>query len=109
MEEKRKFQRVNISFPIKCESSETKNSFYTVFKDISKGGVKLITNEFMKINKQLKIEINLVSKLIKGKGRVAWCNAQPYSDRYIAGIEFTELSKESEKELASFLAEIIPS
>jgi len=109
MEDKRKFSRVNISFPIRCEGVKFRKNFYTVFKDISKGGVKVISNEFLKLNKQLKFEINLIDKFIQGKGRVAWCNSQPYSDRYTAGIEFTEISRKSEKELSGFLAGIIPS
>ena len=109
MEDKRKFPRVNISFPIRCEGIKSRKDFYTVFKDISKGGVKLISNQFLALNKQLKFEINLIDKFIQGKGRVAWCNALPYSERYTAGIEFTEINSRNEKELSDFLTGITPS
>ncbi len=107
--EKRKYKRVKISFPVRCEGLESKRLFYTVFKDISKGGIKLILEEFLAVDKLIRFEINLINTLIRGKGRVVWCNHQPYSERYWAGIEFTELDSSAEKTLSNFLSNITAS
>lgn len=104
MEEKRKKQRVRISFPVRCEPLKTHKSFYTVFRDISEGGVKLITEDFMSINTFLKCEINLVEELIRAKGKVVWSSPQPYSDRYYTGIEFTEIEPKSQERLSKFIS-----
>jgi len=109
MKEKRKHRRVRISFPVRCETLQSRKPFYTVFKDISKGGLKIITEEFIGVNNLIKFEINLIDTLIRGKGRIAWCNSQPYSERYWAGIEFTDIDALAEKKLSNFLSNIIPS
>ena len=108
MEEKRKYPRVRISFPVRCEGLPTRKSFYTVFKDISSGGLKVISEEFMAVNKSIKFEINLINTLIRGKGKVAWCNPQSFADRYWAGIEFTEIGPSAQKALSEFLSNITP-
>lgn len=109
MEEKRKYKRVKISFPVRCEGLENHRPFYTVFKDISTGGIKLIAENFLSVNKFLKFEINLVNHLIRGKGKIVWCNPQAYSERYLAGIEFTEMDVNAEKVLSNFLSNVSPS
>ena len=109
MGNKRKHPRIKISFPVRCERLESHRSFYTVFKDISRGGIKLISEEFIGINKAVKFEINLINELIRGKGRIAWCNPQAYSERYMVGVEFTEMDTRTQKNLAAFISNINPS
>ncbi len=108
-DDKRIFPRVRISFPVECQSLANKKFFYTVFKDISKGGLKLLSDEFIKIDSKLKIEINLIDQIIKGVGKVVWCQQQPYGDHYTAGVQFTEIDQNDEKVLSSFLSQINPS
>jgi c-di-GMP-binding flagellar brake protein YcgR len=109
MQNKRKHERVRISFPVRCEKITSKDYFYTVFKDISQGGIKVISDEFIKTDKPIRFEINFVNQLIKGKGRIAWCTPETYSERYLAGIEFTEVNKKDHQTLSNFLANISPS
>ena len=108
MEEKRRHQRVRISFPVRCEGLPARKPFYTVFKDISSGGLRVISEEFMAVNKYIKFEINLINTLIRGKGKIVWCNPQSFADRYWAGIEFTEISPSAKKALSDFLSNINP-
>ena len=108
MEEKRKHQRVKISFPVRCEGLDSRKSFYTVFKDISTGGLKVISEEFIAVNKFVKFEINLINTLVRAKGKIVWCNPQAFADRYWAGIEFTEIGPGAQKVLSEFLSNITP-
>jgi len=107
--EKRKHARINISFPIGCQIQGAKKPFYTVFKDISQGGVKVITDNFMKKDSRIKLEINLIDKIIRGIGKVAWCRQKPYSDAYIAGIEFMEITPAGNQALKHLLSQLNPS
>ncbi|MBN2119466.1 MAG: PilZ domain-containing protein [Candidatus Omnitrophica bacterium] len=106
MDEKREYSRIKISFPVRCEGLERHKPFYTVFKDISKGGLKLISEEFLSVNSFIKFEINLINNLIKGKGKIVWCNPQAYAERYWAGLEFTEINTSALKTLSDFLSNI---
>ncbi|MFC1514352.1 PilZ domain-containing protein [Candidatus Omnitrophota bacterium] len=108
MDEKRKQQRVKISFPVRCEGLDSRRGFYTVFKDISVGGLKVISEEFLAVNKAIKFEINLINTLVKGKGKVVWCNPQSFADRYFVGLEFTEIGPSAQKTLSDFLSNINP-
>ncbi len=109
MKNQRKHKRIRISFPVRCERVNSKDYFYTVFKDISEGGIKVISDDFIKSDNAVKFEINFVNRLIRGKGRIAWCNPESYSDRYLAGIEFTEVNSRDQQTLSNFLSNITPS
>ena len=103
MAENRKFPRTGISFPIECRPLPERNYFYTVSKDLSLGGMKIISTQFLPKNDTLKVSINLINKVLGLKARVAWCNQERMSDRYSVGLEFVETNEQSKKKLLSFL------
>jgi hypothetical protein len=104
MQEKRKNQRINVSFPVECNLPSTRSYFYTVSKDLSISGTKILTNEFIARNQTLKLNINLVDRVLNVRGKVVWCNREPSLERYSAGIEFEGISRENKDYLNSFLA-----
>jgi len=106
MVENRKFPRAGVSFPVECRPLPKKNYFYTVSKDLSLGGVKIISNRFLPKNDTLKVSINFINTVLDLKAKVAWCNQERMSDRYSAGLEFVETSKQSKEKLISFLNRI---
>ena len=106
MVENRAFPRAGISFPIECRPIPERNYFYTVSKDLSLGGVKIISNQFLPKNDTIKVSINLIDKVLNLKARVAWCNQEKMSDRYSTGLEFVETNKQSKEKLISFLNRI---
>lgn len=106
MQERRKYQRVDISFPVECDELSKKNYFYTVSKDLSTGGLKMVTNKFLPKNEALKVSINLIDKIIALKARVAWCNEFHASDSYLCGLEFIEAKKSYVNEISGFLSKI---
>lgn len=70
-----------------------KNYFYTVSKDISAGGVQIISNNFIPKNNIVKLTINFIDSLFTIKAKIAWCNKKRISERYNAGLEFIEMSQ----------------
>lgn len=106
MSERRVFPRVNISFPIECSPLSQKSYFYTVSKDLSMGGVKIITNDFLPRNDSVKVKINLIDQVVGVKAKVAWCNKERISERYSAGLEFMEINAENKKALSQLLSKV---
>lgn len=102
MKDKRKYPRVGISFPLECKLLPQRNYFYTVSKDLSLGGVKILTDKFIAKGISLKVNLNLIDKVVALKAKVAWCNKERVAERYSAGLEIVEINEENKKEL-SFL------
>jgi len=106
MNEKRKFPRVGVSFPVECKLSPTKNYFYTVSKDLSLGGVKIVSDYFLPKDDTVKVNINLIDSMLNLRAKVAWCNKERLSERYSTGLEFVETTESSKKKLFRFLNRI---
>lgn len=106
MDEKRKFPRAGVSFPVECKPLPARNYFYTVSRDLSLGGVKIVCNYFLPKNDTIKVNINLIDSMLDLKAKVAWCNKERLSERYSAGLEFVETTENSKKKLFQFLNRI---
>lgn len=106
MAEKRKYPRINVSFPVECSVLPQRKYFYTVSRDLSLGGVKILSNIFLPKNDSFKLTINLIDKTLDVKAKVAWCNSERMIDRYSAGLEFIEINQTSHRGLSSFLDKI---
>ncbi|MFA6282217.1 MAG: PilZ domain-containing protein [Candidatus Omnitrophota bacterium] len=100
-DERRKNSRACVSFPIECSLIPGKGYFYTVSKDLSLGGARIISNEFLLKNNQLKVNINFIDKVMDIRAKVVWCNKERSVDRYSAGLEFVDVPEESQKYLNS--------
>ena len=106
MGEKRKNPRIDVSFPLECKSLPSRNYFYTVSKDLSLSGTRILINEFIPKENLLKIHINLIDKVLDLKARVVWCNKEKTAERYSIGVEFVEISDVDKQELSGFLGKI---
>ena len=106
MSDKRKFPRVGVSFPVECKPLPTRNYFYTVSKDISLGGVKIVSNRFLPKDDLVKVNINLIDSILDLKAKVAWCNKERSAERYSTGLQFVETTESSKKKLFQFLNRI---
>lgn len=104
MDERRQYPRIDISFPVECKMLPSQDYFYTVSKDLSQVGLKIVSNEFMPKNELLKLSLNLINKILDVKARVVWCSQERASERYSAGVEFVEIEDHSRDELTAFLA-----
>lgn len=102
-DEKRRNQRSSISFPIECNVLPGKDYFYTVTKDLSVGGVRILSDDFLSKNNCLKLNINLIDKVLGVKAKVVWCNKERACERYSAGLEFLEIADDCKNHLSSII------
>ena len=109
MEEKRRFPRVGISFPTECDFVDKNGYFYTVTRDLSAGGIRITSDKFIPKGSILKLNINLINKVIPAEGEVVWTREEKYSEKYILGLKFLQMEEKSRKVLNDFLDYIINS
>ncbi|MCF7870138.1 MAG: PilZ domain-containing protein [Candidatus Omnitrophica bacterium] len=91
MESKRKYFRYQLAFPVEYQQMSLLRYSHTVTKDLSLGGVKIISDGFVPKGSTLKLKLNLIKRVFNFKTRIAWCNRERFSDRYYLGCEFIEL------------------
>ena len=103
---RRKYPRIPISFPVECDILSPANYFYTVSRDLSAAGIKILSNRFFSKDNLLKVSINFVDRVMQLKARVAWCAQSRSPDTYVAGLEFVEIPAHEQKILAHFLEKI---
>jgi c-di-GMP-binding flagellar brake protein YcgR len=103
MEERRKYPRIKVSFPVECKVLSQRIYFYTVSKDLSLGGVKILSDEFIPKDNVIRLRVNLIDEMLHLKARVAWCNRKRISERYLMGLEFVELNEENQRNIFRFL------
>jgi c-di-GMP-binding flagellar brake protein YcgR len=65
--------------------------------------VKILSSEFLPKNNHLKLNLNLIDRVLGIKARVAWCNKDRASERYNAGLEFIEMDESVKKHIDAFL------
>ena len=106
MKNQRKFHRYGISFPVECKPLFSHLYFYTVSKDLSIGGLKIISKDFLSKDSLIKLNVNLIDRILDIKAKIAWCNNGRASERYISGIEFVEMNQISKIELFELISEI---
>jgi len=106
MKDKRKDPRVAISFPVECNMLSQREYFYTVSKDLSKGGARIIANNFLPKGNILKLNINFIEQTMGIKAEIAWCNKERIGERYQAGLKFVETNENNKRTLEAFLNQI---
>ena len=106
MEERRKYPRLDVSFPVECNVLTQKIYFYTISKDLSLGGIKILSNEFIPKDHFMKLRINLIDEIVSLKARVAWCNQKRISERYLIGLEFIEMNERIQRDVFKFLNKV---
>lgn len=105
---RRKIQRVGVSFPVECDLLPMRTYFYTVSKDLSNDGARIITDRFLAKGDILRININLIDQIMEIKARVAWCNKERASERYLTGVEFLEINHTTKGALSKLLSTMTP-
>jgi len=103
IEEKRDSPRLKLRTPLRYQVRGTSESGETVTDDISRGGISFIEHKFIAPAALVMLEINLLSRILRSVGRVAWASPLPRSDRYRLGIEFLELGSQEKNYLNDFI------
>ena len=107
MKDKRKHPRLRLLHPIQCQSLKSRTSFYTIFENISKEGLRLITDDILAINESIKFTITLVGKSIKGEGQIVWRESSKNGDRHTAGVRYTKIDPKNQRFLSKFLLDML--
>ncbi|MDD4294066.1 MAG: PilZ domain-containing protein [Candidatus Omnitrophica bacterium] len=106
MDERRIEPRIGISFPVECDLAGKKSFFYTVSKDLSENGVKILTDDFLVKGENFKVNINLIDKIIRVKAEVMWCNKERLAERFSAGLRFVDVPSTSKRTITDFLCQV---
>jgi hypothetical protein len=94
--EKRRFQRVGIQMPLKFRETTAQSPVYrgAQVRDISLGGVKFRTENFVPRDTSLIVEFHLPDnpQAIRTISKVSWLKSLPSGYRFEVGGEFVELT-----------------
>ena len=104
---KRRFERVLTSFPLKYRDLRKtgEESRGTVTKNVSEGGVRFRSDRFISLACRLVVELNIpsVDKPIKAVSKIAWIKKLPAGDDYEVGNQFLEISRSDKDIIRNFV------
>ncbi|MFH1875432.1 MAG: PilZ domain-containing protein [Candidatus Omnitrophota bacterium] len=106
MQERRSDFRAGVSFPVECSKLPARSYFYTVSRDLSATGVRIVSNDFLACGETFKLNINLIDAIVDIKAKVVWCAKESVADRYSAGLQFVEVSESSKGALTRLLSKM---
>ena len=108
VKERRRSPRINARLPLQFKDIQRPMEIYTgsLTKDISEGGVRFISSDFLSIFTRLLLEVSVpsFSRPVKAISKVAWIQKIPRSNQYNVGVQFMDMTEEDRKQLASFIA-----
>ena len=104
-DDKRRFPRVVTHIPVKYRKLNDPGSVVkggSVTKNLSRGGVRFTTPEFISRACRLVLEMDMpmLTKPVKAISKVAWIRKLSSGDNFEIGSQFLEISK-SDKEMVS--------
>ena len=106
-EEKRRHPRAEFNLPLSYKNlrSAGQPPIGSTSSNISEGGIRFKTNEFISLACRMVLEITLPTtpKPIKAISKVAWIKKLPTSNFYEIGNQFLEISKEDRAHIMEFV------
>ncbi len=111
IENRRRYQRAESSVPLQYKNLRRVETapIGSLTKDISEGGVRFKTTEFISLACRLVLEISLPTspKPVKAISKVAWIHKLPVGDYYEIGNQFLEITKEDKAQITNFVSGLI--
>jgi len=101
--ENRVFPRVSCNSAIRFQVKGEQRFENTACNDISEGGVRFTSGQFLPTSTALQLEINLFNRVLKPAGRVAWAVPLAHAYNHQLGIEFLEFDKTERDILRDFI------
>jgi len=103
IEARRCFSRISLRAPLRYQVRGKPEAYNAVCDNISKGGLCFNCDKFITPLSTLMLEINLLSRVLKPIGKVAW--AQDISRSYTKriGVEFVEFDPSEKNFLGDFI------
>lgn len=108
VKERRQHTRINARVPLQFKDIQRPIETYsgTLTKDISEGGARFISSDFLSLFTRLLVEVSLpsFSRPVKAISKVAWIQKQPRGSQYNIGLQFLDMTEEDKKHLAAFIS-----
>ncbi len=102
-QDKRRANRLRMHLPVTYKVMSNTSFGKTVTKDISKSGLRIVSDAFIPPLTELALQINLFSKILNPTAKVVWSQRLPYSDRYQVGIKFEQINSPESRYLEDYL------
>ena len=104
----RRYQRVVTHIPVKyrkLRDTDGEMSKATITKNLSEGGVRFRSSEFISRACRLVVELDMpmLTKPVKAISKVAWIKKSPTSDDFEIGNQFLEISKEDKSLVSEYV------
>lgn len=103
LKEKRRFPRIPLRIPLHYQVRGTPKFNNTIINDISLDGLGFTNNEFIASNTTLALELDILSRVLRPIGRIAWSSPLSHSDRCRLGVEFLELDPRDKNYLSDYI------
>lgn len=102
-EEKRLTPRIRLNNPLRYQVRGAGEFNSTLSDDISLGGVGLLNSKFIAPKTPVNLEINVLSRVLRPAGMVAWSSPLPHSMSYRLGIRFLEFDLKEKRYLKDYM------
>jgi len=105
MQERRKYTRIPESLQIAYEILPAEAIREYLTKDISQGGIRFLTHEFIPKDSRMRIRITFPRTLFSFEALVKcmWVIEMPYGEEFEVGVEFIDLPPEIADYLVSYI------
>ncbi|MCX5699870.1 MAG: PilZ domain-containing protein [Candidatus Omnitrophica bacterium] len=101
--ENRCFPRLNFHSEIRYQYRGKPDFDSGISKDISCGGLRLTNEQYIPTTTLVMLEINILNRVLRPVGKVAWSIPLAHSNRNQTGIEFVEFNSVEQKYLKDFI------
>ncbi len=102
--ENRCFPRLSFHSKVRYQFRGKPNFDSGISRDISCGGLRLTNEQFIPTSTLVMLEINVLNRILRPVGRVAWSMPVAHSNRNQTGIEFVEFNNTEKNYLKDFIA-----
>ena len=107
VDERRSFHRFNRAQLVRFQLKDPSQFGGSLSCDLSQGGARVHLSDFMPVNTELTLQIQLTDQnIVECSCRVAWVKKNRFSDRYQAGLEFVQADSilDSQRKIHGFLS-----
>jgi len=109
--ERRRYVRVGSNVPLQYKKLRelSEGTIGAITQDLSKGGVRFLSNEFLPLASRLVVDLFLPAqpRPIKAISKVAWIKKASSGEQYIIGNIFLDLGRDDKGELEVYIDKIM--
>jgi len=103
--EQRQSLRVSLYSPLRFQIKSSRKFGSTVSRDISLGGIRFLTDNFVPVGTSMILEVNLgdTPNIVNAIADVVWTQKLPHTDRYQMGLRFSEIGEPYHQEISDYI------